>query len=120
MIWYNKVGNHWFIIYLDNHKKKLSIKILFYNICLFITKNRNINFDITELQANHTFNVRTKILINKKEVKIIEAKFKVKSQIMLEAGISRNFNNCDMMIKDKIIIIIQIKQILNDEKIIRS
>lgn len=33
-----KAGNHWFAIYLDDHKEKLGIKISSYDAYLLITK----------------------------------------------------------------------------------
>lgn len=42
-------GNHWFETYLDNYKKKLDVKILSYNACLLITKDKGINFGIIGL-----------------------------------------------------------------------
>lgn len=44
-----KVRNHWFAIYLDYHKKKLSMEILFYIACLLITKNKGENLNIARL-----------------------------------------------------------------------
>ena len=44
-----KAKNHWFAIYLDYYKKKLRIKILFYDIYLFITKICNKIFSIVRL-----------------------------------------------------------------------
>lgn len=79
----------------------------FYDTNLLIIKDRDINFKIIGFQTNNTFNVRTKAFINKEKKKIIEAKFKAKSQIMLETGTSQNFNGYYMTIEDKTIIIIQ-------------
>lgn len=45
--------------------------------------------------------------MNKEEIEIMEANFKAKSQIMLETGISRDFNGLHMTIKDKAIMIVQ-------------
>lgn len=58
--------------------------MLFYNICLFITKDKNVNFDIIGFQTNNILNIEIEIFINKKIIKIIKANFKAKSQIMLE------------------------------------
>lgn len=74
-----KAGNHQFIIYLDYHKEKLGMKILFYNIYLLITKDGDINFGIIGLQTDIILNIGTKVFMNKKEAEIIEAKFKTKS-----------------------------------------
>lgn len=80
--------------------------MLFHNACLLITKINDKNFDIAGLQTNNTLNVRTKIFMNKKEVEIIEAKFKAKSQTIQETGISKNFDGYYMIIKVESIIII--------------
>lgn len=80
--------------------------MLFYDINLLIIKNKSENFGIVRLQTNNTSNIKTKIFINKEKVKIIEAKFKTKSQIILENIISRDFNSCYMIIKDKSIIVV--------------
>lgn len=55
------------------------MEILFYNLCLLITKNRGINFGIIRLQTNNTLNLKIEAFINKKKVEIIKVKFKVKS-----------------------------------------
>lgn len=73
-----KAGNHWFGRYLDHHKEKLGIKILTYNTCLLITKDKDVNFGITKLQINNTFNIKIEAFINKKKTETIEAKFKAK------------------------------------------
>ncbi len=54
------------------------MKILFYDTCLLITKDRGINFGIIKLQTNNNLNIRTKAFMNKEKIKIIEAKFKAK------------------------------------------
>lgn len=43
--------------------------------------------------------------MNKKEAKIIEAKFKAKLQTMLKTSLLENFNGCYMTIEDKVIMI---------------
>lgn len=45
--------------------------------------------------------------MNKEEAEIIEAKFKAKSQIMLETSTLEIFNGCCMTIEDKAIMVIQ-------------
>lgn len=50
------------------------------------------------------------VFINKKKVEIINAKFKVKSQIMLEISVSKDFKGCRMTIEDKSIMVMQKKQ----------
>lgn len=50
-----------------------------YNIFLFITKDKGVNFDITGFQTNDILNIETETFINKEEVDIIETMFKVKS-----------------------------------------
>lgn len=52
-----------------------------------------------------------KTLINKEEIEIIEAKFKAKSQTILEKGVLGDFNSCRMTFKAKSIIIIQKNQV---------
>ena len=44
-----EVENHWFAIYLDHHKEKRGMEMLFYDVCLLITKNKSVNFGITRL-----------------------------------------------------------------------
>ena len=53
--------------------------MLFYDTHLLITKDKSKNFGIIGLQTDNTFNIKTKIFINKEETEIIEAKFKAKS-----------------------------------------
>lgn len=76
------------------------MEILSYNVCLFITKDGGINFGKIRFQIDNILNIRTKLFINKKKADIIETKFKAKSQIILELGISADFYGCHMMIKD--------------------
>lgn len=64
----------------------------FYNIYLLISKNGSINFGIIRLQTGNIFNVRSNTFMNKKNVEIIEAKFKTKSQTILEIGALGNCN----------------------------
>lgn len=72
---------------MDYYKEKLNKKILFYDVCLLITNNGGVNFDIIRLQTNDTLNIRIEAFINKKKVEMIKTKFKVKSQIILETDI---------------------------------
>lgn len=64
--------------------------MLFYDTCLLIIRDGDINFGIIGLQTDNTLNVRIKTFINKEETEIIETTFKAKSQTMLKAGTSRN------------------------------
>ena len=105
-----ETGNHWFATYLDHHKKKLGMEKLPYDTSLFITKDGSKNFDIIGLQINNTLNVRTEAFMKKKETEIIEAKFKAKTQTILETGASRDFNGCRITIKAKSIIVVQKNQ----------
>lgn len=88
-----------------------------YNVCLLITKNRGINFGITGLQTDNTLNVGMEAFMNKKKAEIIEAKFKAKSQTILQTGTLRDFNSCRMIIKAESIMIIQKNQ---EEKLVLS
>lgn len=106
-----KTGNHWFAIYLGHHKEKLGIEILSYDIYLLIIKNGRKNFGIARLQTDNIFNVRTEAFMNKEETKIIEFKFKTKSQTILESGISGDFNGCHMTIKVEFNIVVQKNQV---------
>lgn len=45
--------------------------------------------------------------MNKEKAKIIETKFKAKSQIILEIGISGDFNDCHIIIKVESIMVMQ-------------
>lgn len=74
---------------------------------MLITKNEDENFGIVRFQTNNTLNIRTEAFINKEEIKIIKAKFKVKTWTMLEIDIFRNFNSCYMTIEAESIMIIQ-------------
>ena len=78
-----------------------------YDVCLLITKAGDKNFGIAGLQTDNTFNVGIEAFMNKEEAEIIEAKFKTKSQTMLETGKSGSFNGCRMTIEDKAIMVIQ-------------
>lgn len=56
---------------------------------------------------DNILNVRMEAFMKKEETEIIKAKFKVKTQIILETGILRDFNNCHITIKTEFIIVIQ-------------
>lgn len=94
-----------FVILLNHYIKKLGKKRSFYDTYLLITKDRDIYFGITWFQTNNTFNVGTKAFINKKEVKIVEVKFKAKSQTILEIDVSGDFNGYQIRIEAKSIIV---------------
>lgn len=67
------------------------MEILFYDACLLITKNKNINFNIKKLQK--------KSIYKSKMAKFIKTRFKAKSQIMLEISTLKNFNCCCIIIE---------------------
>lgn len=73
-----KVENHWFVTYLDHYQEKLGIEILFYDICLLITKDNGKNFGIVGIQIDDTFNVRMEAFMKKEETDIIKTKLKAK------------------------------------------
>ncbi len=81
-----------------------------YDACLLITKDEGENFGITGLQTNDTLNVGTETFMKKKEKEILEAKFKAKTQRMLETGVSGDFNACRMTIEAESIIGVQKNQ----------
>ena len=54
-----------------------------------------------------------KAFMKNEETKIMEAKFKAKTQIILETSTSRDFNGCHMTIKAESIIVIQKNQAEN-------
>ena len=62
-------------------------------------------------QTDNIFNIRMEAFINKKEGEIIEAKFKAKSQIILETGASGDFNGCRMTIEAEFIIVVKKNQV---------
>ena len=101
-----EAGNHWFATYLDHHKENLGMKISSYDTCLFIFKNGDKNFGIAGLQTNNILNIGTKAFIKKEEIEIMEAKFKAKTQTILETGASKDFNGCRMIIKAESIMIV--------------
>ena len=101
-----EAGNHWFATYLDYEKEKLGIKMLSYNVYLFITKNGGENFGIAGLQTDNTFNVGAEAFMKKEETEIMKAKFKAKTQTILKTGASRDFNGCRMTIEAESIMII--------------
>lgn len=78
-----------------------------YDAYFFITKNINENFGIISFQIDNTLNIRIKTFIKKEETEIMEIKFKIKTQTILETGISENFNNYHITIKVKSIIVVQ-------------
>lgn len=60
---------------MDYYKEKLGIKILFNDVYLLITKDKDENLDIIRLLTGNILNIKIKIFINKEKVKIIKAKF---------------------------------------------
>lgn len=102
-----KAGNYWSRTYSDHHKEKLDLDILSYNSFLLIIKDKDKNFGIIRLQTDNIFNTITKAIMNKKQAKIIEAKFKAKLQTMLKTSALKNFNVCRITIEDKAIMVTQ-------------
>lgn len=78
---------------------------------MFITQASSINFDIAIFQTDNTFNVWIKTCINKKEAKIIKAKFNIKSQIILETCALGDLNDYHIIIEAESIIVMQKNQI---------
>lgn len=78
-----------------------------YETCLLITKDGCENFGITRLQIDDTFNIGTEAFIKKEKIEIMEAKFKAKTQIISETGVSKDFNGCHMIIGAESIIFVQ-------------
>lgn len=58
--------NHLFATYLNSYNKKPKMKILFYDIYFFITKDSGENFDIKNLQIHNNFNIRTDTFMKEK------------------------------------------------------
>lgn len=86
------------------------MEMSFYDLCLLITKDGDENFGIARFQTDNTLNIGKDTFKKKEEKEIIEAKFKAENQIIIEIGISRNFNGCCIIIKAKSIMIIQKNQ----------
>ena len=84
--------------------------MLFYDTCLFITKDGDKNFGIARLQTDNTLNVGTEAFMKKKKTEIIEAQFKAKNQTILETDISEDFNGYYMTIKADFIMVVQKNQ----------
>lgn len=80
-----KARNYWFIIYLDHYKEKQKIKMLSYNIYLYITKSKNKNFNIIRFYIKNIFNIRLEIFVNNNK-KIIKVKFKTKSETIFKTN----------------------------------
>lgn len=83
------------------------MKMSFYNMCMLITRDEDVNFGIIKLQTDNTFNIEIEIFMNKEDVGIIKTRFKSKSYTMLETSILRNFNGCRIIIEDKAIMVVQ-------------
>lgn len=81
--------------------------MLFYDPCFFIIKNNGEKFGIAKFQTDNTFNIKLEAFMKKKESKIIKAKFKAKTQTILETGILRDFNGYSITIKAESIMVIQ-------------
>lgn len=99
-------GNHWFATYLVHHKEKLGIKMTPYDTCFLISKDGGENFDIVRILIDNTLNVEIEVFIKKEETKIMKAKFKAKTQTILEIGESGDFNSCWMTIKGEYIMVV--------------
>lgn len=73
---------------------------------LLIIKNKDGIFGIIKLQTNNILNIKIEAFINKEEAEIIKAKFKAKSQTILETSTSEDFNHYHITNKDKSIIVV--------------
>ena len=105
-----EAGNYWFATYLNYHKEKLGIEMSPYDTCLLITKDGDENFGIAAFQTDDTLNVEMKGFMKKEETEIMEAKFKAKTQTILEIGASGDFNGCRKIIKAESIMVIKKNQ----------
>lgn len=81
--------------------------MLFYDICLLITKDGSENFGIAKLQTDNIFIIRMEAFMKKEEKEIIKAKFKAKNQTMLGTDVSKDYNSYCKTIGFKLIIIEQ-------------
>ena len=102
-----EAGNHWLATYLDYQKEKLGMEMSPYDVCLFITNDDGENFGIAGLQTDNTLNVKTEAFMKKEETEIMMAKFKAKTQTILEIGASKDFTGCCMTIKAESIMVVQ-------------
>ncbi len=87
------------------------MEISLYDTYLPITKDGGENFGIAEFQTDNTFNVGTETFMKKEEKEILEAKFKVKTQTILETSVSGNFNGYCMKIEVESIVVVQKNQV---------
>ena len=87
------------------------MEMSFYDACLLITKNGGENFGIAGFQMDDTLNVGTEAFMKKEETEIVEAKFKAKTRIILEIGVSEDFNGCRMTIEAESIMVVQKNQV---------
>ena len=102
--------NYWFATYLDHQKEKLEIEMSPYNAYLLITKDGGENFGIVGLQTDNTLNIKTESFMKKEETAIIEAKFKAKTQTILETSALEDFNAYRITIEAKSIMVVQKNQ----------
>lgn len=77
---------------------------------VLLTKDGGKNFGIAKLQTDNILNIGTIIFMKKEEIEIMEDKFKVKTQTILETGTSRDFNSCCITIKAEFIMVVQKNQ----------
>lgn len=99
-------GNHWFATYSVHHKEQFGIKMSPYDACFLIFKDSSENFDIVRILIDNTLNVEMEVFIKKEKTEIMKAKFKAKTQTILETSASRNFNGCWMTIKAEYIMVV--------------
>ncbi len=82
------------------------MEMSYYDACLLITKDKSENFGIAGLQTDDTLNIGTEAFMKKEEKEILKAKFKAKTQTILETCISGDFNGCLIIIEAKSIMIV--------------
>lgn len=101
-----EAGNHWFATYSVHHQEKLGTKMSSYDAYFLISKDGGENFDIIRILIDNTLNVEMEVFIKKEETEIMKAKFKAKTQTILETGASGDFNGYWMTIKAKYIMVV--------------
>lgn len=85
--------------------------MLSYNVCFLITQNVDKNFGIARFETDDTLNIGMKAFMKKKEIEIMEFKFKAKTQIILKTGVSGDLNGCCITIQAEFIMVMQKKQV---------
>ena len=97
-----EAGNHWFATYHTNHKEKLGMEELTYDLCLLY---KCVPFGIVEMQTNDTLILADNDFASKEEAEIKAAKIMTKDREYLTFTQPLKFNRAQIKLDSEGIVL---------------